>query len=526
MTAYYLNSDVDNVTASLRLYTLGFFDSLFVGRDADVALRGSNAVFARLTNLSADVTLAGRIWVPLGQVVAATSDSSSARVFVTESALLRNGSGGAISLNSSFNGVVNQGVIHGSSSGVQFFGNDNTLLNAGLITGGAGDGAVFAGGTGNCFVNTGILSGGRGNGSGLLVNGGGTELDNSGSVLGLEAPAVLFFNAQGAACTVHNSGLISSSGGNTAVDLSNGADTVSNAGTIVGGVQLGDGDDLYDGTLGLVRGAVQGEGGADTIQGGAGGERLLGQDGDDLLEGNGGGDTLQGGAGSDELRGGEGNDVLSGGAGGDLIEGGAGIDLLDYATDTAGVTVDLASGDAFGGEAAGDEISGMEWARGGTGNDRFVGTADANRLWGGAGNDQLFGQAGADRLIGGEGNDTLTGGAGADVLVGGPGNDRFVFAALADSTVAPIGRDRILDFAPGDKIDLSPIDANAALAGNQAFTLFRAALGFLDHTPGQVRAVAANGVVLVQVEVTGDTVADLAFTVAGVAALAETDFIL
>ena len=63
----------------------------------------------------------------------------------------------------------------------------------------------------------------------------------------------------------------------------------------------------------------------------------------------------------------------------------------------------------------------------------------------------------------------LIGGSGADRLSGEAGNDTFQFAALADTT--PGLPDRILDFAPGDRIDLRPIDADTATAGNQAFHL-------------------------------------------------------
>ena len=63
----------------------------------------------------------------------------------------------------------------------------------------------------------------------------------------------------------------------------------------------------------------------------------------------------------------------------------------------------------------------------------------------------------------------LIGGAGADTLSGEAGNDIFLFAALADTTVGL--PDLILDFAPGDRIDLHLIDANTALAGDQAFHL-------------------------------------------------------
>lgn len=68
------------------------------------------------------------------------------------------------------------------------------------------------------------------------------------------------------------------------------------------------------------------------------------------------------------------------------------------------------------------------------------------------------------------GNDTLTGGANQDSLEGGIGADRFDFNSVSES---PSGGliDHILDFnrLQGDQIDLSTIDANVLLPGNQAF---------------------------------------------------------
>jgi hypothetical protein len=49
---------------------------------------------------------------------------------------------------------------------------------------------------------------------------------------------------------------------------------------------------------------------------------------------------------------------------------------------------------------------------------------------------------------------------------GGAGEDTFVFP-----TIQAVNGDRILGFEPGDKIDLSGIDADATVAGNQSFTL-------------------------------------------------------
>ncbi|PZQ47627.1 MAG: hypothetical protein DI556_16835 [Rhodovulum sulfidophilum] len=123
---------------------------------------------------------------------------------------------------------------------------------------------------------------------------------------------------------------------------------------------------------------------------------------------------------------------------------------------------------------------GNDTLTGGNGNDTIQGDGGNDRIFGGTGNDRLLGNAGTDSLEGSAGNDTLTGGAGSDTLVGGAGNDVFVFTAVSDS--APSARDVIRGFdgagaAAGDKIDLSAIDANPNVAGNQAFTFNSKAIG-------------------------------------------------
>ncbi|MBC6434239.1 calcium-binding protein, partial [Nostoc sp. HG1] len=90
------------------------------------------------------------------------------------------------------------------------------------------------------------------------------------------------------------------------------------------------------------------------------------------------------------------------------------------------------------------------------------------------GNDVLNGNAGNDVLNGNAGNDILIGGAGTDSLTGGAGNDIFDFNSVSDSP-AGSSRDVITDFVgngifTGDQIDLSTIDANFTVGGNQAFT--------------------------------------------------------
>lgn len=148
---------------------------------------------------------------------------------------------------------------------------------------------------------------------------------------------------------------------------------------------------------------VSGDATNDTMNGTAFADTLGGLGGHDTLNGLAGDDTLDGGSGNDSLNGGDGDDILIGGLGNDTLVGGAGFDTADYSGAHAGVTVNLATGQASGG--AGNDIL--------TEVEAVVGTAY---------NDILTGDAGANILRGGGGIDTLNGGGGADQLyAGAPG---------------------------------------------------------------------------------------------------------
>lgn len=90
---------------------------------------------------------------------------------------------------------------------------------------------------------------------------------------------------------------------------------------------------------------------------------------------------------------------------------------------------------------------------------------------------KLTGTSRADQLEGGAGNDMIKGGGGADVLKGGAGADSFSYGTISESGVLKKGAlvsgswDIVRDFSheQGDKIDLSKIDANSKLKGDQAF---------------------------------------------------------
>ncbi|MCC5656544.1 hypothetical protein LC608_06025 [Nostoc sp. XA010] len=116
---------------------------------------------------------------------------------------------------------------------------------------------------------------------------------------------------------------------------------------------------------------------------------------------------------------------------------------------------------------------------GGAGNDTIYGNIGFDVIQGDdvdgvAGNDYLYGKEDTDGLFGLGGNDLLNGGAGTDTLYGGDGNDVFQFDSVSDSQPGLL-RDIIKDFVgngnlPGDRIDLSSIDAYTTIKGDQAFT--------------------------------------------------------
>lgn len=179
----------------------------------------------------------------------------------------------------------------------------------------------------------------------------------------------------------------------------------------------------------------------DTIHPGAGNDTVYGEDGNDLIDdfghestGSGGDDFFYGGSGADTLYGWIGNDHLDGGIDSDLMFGEEGDDYLD----------------------------------GWTGNDKLSGGTGNDQLFGYTGRDILHGDAGNDLLSGEQGNDVLFAGTGRDTLFGGAGSDTFKFLSVSDSNGTT--RDLVGSFEFDlDRIDVSLIDANSSLGGNQTF---------------------------------------------------------
>lgn len=234
---------------------------------------------------------------------------------------------------------------------------------------------------------------------------------------------------------------------------------------------------------------------------------VLGGDSDDDIDGGLGDDDLDGGEGNDDLDGGDGDDDLDGGAGDDTLTGGAGEDLVNYANAQGSITINLAKGWAKG--HGQDILSSIEDILGSDFADTLFGSNAANDLDGGAGEDRLSGGKGKDDLDGGVGDDILEGGAGKDFLSGGAGRDKFVFKTLLDSKVTASGRDVITDFQRGDKIDLSAIDANSTLKGNQKFKFVKDFTGLA----GEVQWDKAATGFTISGDINGDSRADFSVQV-------------
>ena len=153
----------------------------------------------------------------------------------------------------------------------------------------------------------------------------------------------------------------------------------------------------------------------------------------------------------------------------------------------------------------------------------IIGTNGNNTLNGSAGADDIHGLAGNDTLRGNGGNDSLQGDTGRDTLYGGAGDDLFVFRAVNESSrSAP---DIIADWGNGhDRIDLSGIDANTRVSGDQSFTWIGTA-AFSGHA-GELHSLRDGQNTIVEGTVNADRVADFQIQISGRPALTALDFLL
>jgi Ca2+-binding RTX toxin-like protein len=321
------------------------------------------------------------------------------------------------------------------------------------------------------------------------------------------------------------------------------------------------GSSAIGGTGNIEDNVLTGNDAANTLNGVAGNDTLIGNGGNDWLDGGTGADTMTGGLGNDTYtvdnvldtiteNVGEGTDLvrssisytlganvenltllgsanidgtgnalanaLRGNAGNNILDGGAGADkMYGYGGD-----------DTFIIDNAGDGIS--EAAGGGTDtalasvsytlaanveNLTLTGTSAINGT-GNALDNVITGNLAANVLSGSGGNDTLIGGAGTDHMTGGAGNDMFVFANGDFGGATTATADEIVDFTSGqDTIDLSQVDANSLLGGDQAFA-FVGTSAFSD-TAGELRFEQISGNTYLEGDLNGDGVADFMIKVDG-----------
>jgi len=379
-----------------------------------------------------------------------------------------------------------EGLIGSRFDDVLVFGVGDNRLSGGdgndLLAGGAGDDLLDGGaaidtidyGRASAGVTVNLISLSRQNTGGAGID----TIRGVENVAGSAYGDVLTGNDAGNALSAGaGDDVLTGGGGNDQIDGGTGIDTASYA-RAAAGVKL---------SL-LVASAQNTQGaGVDTL---VAIENLTGSALDDVLTGNASNNVLTGNAG---------NDLLIGGLGNDTLSGGAGIDTVSFASAATGVTISLLVTAAQNSVGAGiDTFASIENLVGSAQADTLTGNAQNNAITGGVGDDVIDGGSGADMLDGGNGNDVLkgaggddvlVGGAGRDMLTGGAGNDRFVYLATGNSP-ASTNADRILDFAAGDVLDLSAIDAIAGTVGtNEAFVRVASFSG----VAGQLTLAFASG---------------------------------
>ena len=129
---------------------------------------------------------------------------------------------------------------------------------------------------------------------------------------------------------------------------------------------------------------------------------------------------------------------------------------------------------------------------------------------------------GIENIVTGSGDDVITASRAVNVIDGGDGNDIFRFLSAADAD-----GDTLLGFQPGDRIDLSAIDANGGAAGKQAFTLANGSsfsgpaqlvISHETREDGEYTVVSGN--------TTGPDAAEFKISLKGNHDLKESDFVL
>lgn len=312
--------------------------------------------------------------------------------------------------------IGDTGQILDEEGGIGVDGDHSKVINHGKIDGyqgiGVGADAVKILNTGDIIAKS----------MGIDIQGANTVLHNSGTLTSTSV-AVDIPGYHAGDERIVNTGTMSGVQHSVNVDASvTGSVSVINRGTMSGDVQLGSGDDIFNGHKGTLTGTVFGGAGNDTY--------VIDNHKTLISEANGGGiDTVK-----------------------------------SHATYTLG-----------------QDFENLVLT--GKGNTGGVGNALANHLSGNSGNNTLLGDFGEDVLSGGTGTDLLVGGADADTFVfktgfgtdtvsdfqaSGPGHDKIDLSHVDGITnlnqlaalITTNGSDVVIDFGHGDSLRLIGVEPN------------------------------------------------------------------
>jgi Ca2+-binding RTX toxin-like protein len=383
------------------------------------------------------------------------------------------GTESAISLQQTTGNFLNDGIVQATNYGVNISSNiqaTHTITNHGTITGHDLDG-----------IHSGLIEAG----STLII-------DNSGTIEGGS------FAIQAAGVSddiITNTGALLGHiylGGGTDVFIGLG-------GRVVGDILLGEGNDVIDLRGSTLSGRIFGDGGTDTYYIDRG-NVVIQESGADI-------------------------DQVYSEASYRLGENVENLTLLESANinGSGNILNNLINGNS--GDNRLNGFDGNDTANGDLGNDRLLGGLGNDSLTGDDGDDTVLGNAGTDTVRGGEGDDLINGGSSKDLYVGNGGADSFVFSALAHTANSQANADVISDFVQGDDLILiSAIDANRSNTGSNDTFSFIGTAAFT--AAGQARFVQSGGNTYVELEVSGDNVADAMIKLTGLFTLNANDFTL
>ena len=423
--------------------------------------------------------------------------------------------------------VANAGLIEGhAGSGIDMetaSGATTTIANTGSIIGNS----VAAGPSGDAInvdglimlSNSGLIeANGTANAAVAAVSAGGGEIDNhvGGTITSSEVAISIDGGgaadgtglAAFAAAIIDNDGTIQSNNGIAILIDGDFGDTINNTGAIIGSVNAGGGDDVFNLSTGSsISGLLDGGTGNDVVNLlGSGVGNLASFANIETVNLNSGDWTL-GSEGVNDVVFAPGLETLRLSSGvladhtfsgsidhfspGDVIDL-EGIGLATGASLGAGnlltlsgapggpVTLQLGAGDSFTGDvfqvttdnAGGTLLTLGQVIGGGNGNQTLNGSAGSDIINAGNGSDTINGGAGNDSITAGNGNDTVSDGDGNDIINAGNGSDTISAGGGNDIINAANGKDTITVGDGSDTINAgNGNDTISAGSGTDAITL-------------------------------------------------------